>query len=172
MNKKDNRFVHGLSGHKLYGTYHAMIDRCHNEKNIKYNYYGGRGIKVYDKWREDISSFLEYVDDTLGDRPKGYTLDRIDNSKGYEPGNLKWSNREEQNINQRLRKNITGHRNIEFSHGGYYVKIVRGGVRRCSISHKYINDALKLRDLWLEEYKNNKEEYINNTINKNYERRF
>ena len=168
----DKRYVHGLSGHKLYGTYHAMIDRCHNEKAAKYKYYGGRGIKVCDVWRKDISSFIEYMDNFLGERPVGKTLDRIDNNGNYEPGNVKWSNREQQMVNTRNRKNITGHKNVEFSCGGYYVKIVRGKVRRCSLSHKHIGDAIQLRDLWLKEYEKNSASYIEDTKNNKYTRRF
>lgn len=73
-----------------------MKGRCNNENHHKYPLYGGRGIKVCERWM-DFSNFLE----DMGERPEGTTLDRIDSEKGYEPGNCRWATPTEQNRNKR-----------------------------------------------------------------------
>lgn len=72
-------------------------DRCHNPSAKQFHNYGGRGIQMYEPWRTDFASFLEHI----GPRPSPqYTLDRINNDKGYEPGNLRWATRAEQARNR------------------------------------------------------------------------
>lgn len=71
-----------------YQLWLAMKQRCHNPKNKRYQYYGGRGIQVCQKWRNSFKAFLADV----GRRPvPGLELDRRDNNKGYEPGNVRWT---------------------------------------------------------------------------------
>lgn len=98
----NNRFKHGMTGHPLFRVWQGMKNRCAdpNQKN-----YGGRGIKVCDRWVYSFPAFLEDV----GERPPGvgvagialYSLDRIDNDGDYEPGNVRWATRSEQRTNQR-----------------------------------------------------------------------
>jgi hypothetical protein len=73
-----------------------MITRCTNKKSTHYASYGGRGITVCERWR----SFKNFYAD-VGDAPEGKTLDRIDNDKGYEPSNIRWATRKEQQRNTR-----------------------------------------------------------------------
>ncbi len=86
-----------------YRTWMMMIQRCCNPKHQAFARYGGRGITVCDRWRESFEAFEADV----GTRPNGLTLDRVDNSKGYEPGNCRWATRMEQNRNTRSNRMLT-----------------------------------------------------------------
>lgn len=88
---------HSMSYTPTYKSWSEMIVRCYCETNSSYPRYGGRGIKVCDRWRESFQNFFE----DMGERPENKTLDRIDNSGNYEPGNCKWSTAQEQALNRR-----------------------------------------------------------------------
>lgn len=93
--------THGFGKHPLYGTWNQMRHRCHDPKHSNYSAYGGRGISVYEPWREDVAAFINWITANLGTRPEGYSLDRIDVDGNYEPGNLRWADRFTQAANQR-----------------------------------------------------------------------
>ncbi len=82
-----------------YNSWAHMKNRCQNPNYSEYKYYGGRGIKVCERW-QDFTNFLA----DMGERSEGLTLDRINNSKGYEPGNCRWVTPKEQRQNQREAK--------------------------------------------------------------------
>jgi len=73
-----------------------MINRCNNPKDQGYNYYGGRGIKVCEKWLQ----FTNFLID-MGEMPKDRSLDRIDVNGNYEKNNCRWATQSEQNYNKR-----------------------------------------------------------------------
>jgi hypothetical protein len=77
-----------------------MIDRCDNIRNRYFYNYGGRGIKVCERWHK-FENF--YAD--MGD-PNGLTLERINNDKGYSPTNCKWATRKDQAKNRRTTKHV------------------------------------------------------------------
>lgn len=83
-----------------YQSWAAMKARCLNPGRAKYADYGGRGIKVCDRWLGSFSNFLA----DMGERPEGMTLDRIDNDGDYGPGNVRWATPKEQRANQRPKK--------------------------------------------------------------------
>lgn len=85
----------------LYAIWCAMIQRCTNPNNRHWKNYGGRGITVCAEWRASFPAFSTHV----GARPAPrLTLDRIDNDRGYEPGNVRWATRTQQNLNSRRAK--------------------------------------------------------------------
>ena len=92
--------THGNYQHPLYSTYNGMKQRCYYKKSKGYEDYGGRGIKVCDRWLESFNNFLE----DMGDKPVGYTIDRINNDGNYESSNCRWASYEEQNNNRRTTK--------------------------------------------------------------------
>jgi len=84
-----------------YRAWVAMRQRCYNQKYRKWGDYGGRGIVVCKEWLESFNSFYLHV----GDRPTSrHSLDRIDNSGNYEPGNVRWATWDQQANNRRPRK--------------------------------------------------------------------
>lgn len=92
--KKNNPFSWMMVG---------IMQRCYNPKSRSYSNYGGRGITVHGPWRKDYSLFVKYMEDSLGFCPKGKQLDRINNSKGYIPGNLRWATPKENVHNTRAK---------------------------------------------------------------------
>jgi hypothetical protein len=80
-----------LYTHPLHPTWLGMMQRCGNPKATSYKDYGGRGIRVCDAWKDE-ATFIHDIETTLGKKPgRWWTLDRIDNSGHYEPGNVRWS---------------------------------------------------------------------------------
>lgn len=100
--------THGLKSHPLYSTWQTMKQRCYNKNTESYGNYGERGIEVYTEWRTCFESYVNYIETNLGCNPSsGYTLDRIDNNKGYFPGNLQWASKKAQQRNRRSNRILT-----------------------------------------------------------------
>ena len=83
-------------GSPVYKLWSAIKDRCFNPESKHYHRYGGRGITMCSEWAEDYAKFAA----DIGARPKGMTLDRIDNDKGYEVTNVRWATKQEQANNR------------------------------------------------------------------------
>lgn len=97
------KFKHGRIKTRTYGIWAQMIQRTTNPNKDDYEYYGGRGIQVCDRWRDSFADFLA----DMGEAPDGMTLERKDNSGHYEPGNVVWATRKAQARNTRRTVNLT-----------------------------------------------------------------
>lgn len=96
--------THGLSGTLAYKTWCGIKARCLNPNHPSYKQYGGRGISIFEDWITDPVSFIDHV----GQPPSSdHTLDRIDNTKGYEPGNVRWATAVEQANNKSNNRIVT-----------------------------------------------------------------
>lgn len=89
--------THGMSRTREYRSWMKMRRRCSNLKDDNYKNYGGRGIKVCDRWLDSFDAF--YAD--MGPRPRGTSLDRINNNGNYEPANCRWATSKAQLNNTR-----------------------------------------------------------------------
>ena len=87
---------HGKSYSRIYSIWGSMLTRCNNSRHESYFHYGGRGIKVCERWKV----FKNFLAD-MGEPPDGLTLDRKDVNGNYEPGNCRWVTWEVQNNNKR-----------------------------------------------------------------------
>jgi len=100
---RDRFTTHGLRKHPIYKIWSGIKTRCYNKNRADYKYYGGVGIKLSDEFK-DFKCFFDYVT-ALPDYKKRddlkLTIDRINVFNNYEKGNLKWSTRKEQSLNQR-----------------------------------------------------------------------
>lgn len=94
--KTTHGYTKKLKFNKTYSIYRDMRTRCENQKYKEFYLYGGRGIKVCERWH----SFEKFLED-MGDRPSGKTLDRIDSNGNYEPSNCRWATPIEQGSNKR-----------------------------------------------------------------------
>ena len=99
--------------HPLYWTWMMMKQRCNNPTSTSFKWYGGRGIKVCQRWQDSLCDFAA----DMGEKPDPtLTLDRIDNQGDYEPGNCRWADRLTQNHNRPV-QGPTGPRQLYWHQG-------------------------------------------------------
>jgi len=99
-----NHVKHGMIGTPEYKTWDGMKYRCRDPRCKDYPTYGGRGIKICERWEKSFQNFY----DDVGKRPTlQHTIERINNDGDYEPLNCKWATKTEQRHNNRIPKNNT-----------------------------------------------------------------
>jgi hypothetical protein len=132
-----------ISEHPLYTTWEGMIQRCCNPNNSSYNRYGGAGITVCSRWRKSARSFIE----DMGPRPENFTLDRINNNRGYTPENCRWASRATQELN----KTNDFYKGVSYrpSRKKYRARYKNSGVEIFIGNFDYPEDAAKARDEYL-----------------------
>jgi hypothetical protein len=136
--------THGLSRHHLYRTWDNMKRRCEDPSDKEFRNYGGRGIRVCLQWRRSFASFVQYIMNSIGPRPRGKSLDRTDNNRGYEPGNLRWATPRQQTLNQRPRRTFLP-RGIYVVPSGYRAAIKVGGRLRHLGIRRTLDAAVAIR---------------------------
>lgn len=123
--------THGASRTKLYRVYRGMLQRCNNPNTVHYKNYGGRGITVCARWAESFEAFRS----DMGEPPADHlSLDRIDNDRGYEPGNCRWATDKDQARNTR--------RNVWVEHNGERL-LATDWARKLGISRQRFDQRLR-----------------------------
>jgi hypothetical protein len=115
---KSRMTKHGKSEISEYRSWESMKNRCFRKTYHSYQRYGGRGITVCEQWINDFAAFYAYI----GPKPsKHHSLDRINNNKNYEPGNVRWASKIEQSRNSSKTK-------IDFIDACAILSLIRDGV--------------------------------------------
>jgi hypothetical protein len=141
--KKNPSFSHGhATGDKVsptYTTWRSMTNRCRDPKSFGWSRYGGRGISVCARWLA-FESFLA----DMGNRPKGKTLDRINNDGNYEPGNCRWATRSEQMKNRDISTFVRGERHHQSKLTAQQVRDIRANYALCRVTLKELAERYRI----------------------------
>ena len=138
-----------------YYVWAGMKDRCGNPQNKAWDKYGGRGIKVCDRWLEKPYGFKNFLDD-MGPKPLGktkggrslYSLDRVDVNGDYKPSNCRWVTQSMQMYNRRPTKhstNITGVSKVKIKNKMKYIASIQKNGKQQMSSFSNLEDAIAWR---------------------------
>lgn len=130
-----------------YKSWSAMRDRCLCKTHPAYKDYGGRGVKICNRWLE-AHGFANFLED-MGPRPHNMTLDRIDPNGDYSPENCRWATPRMQNCNKRNSSIIPG---VEQTKYKTWKSTYRAGGRKLCRTFKTKKEAVAQRRAWEKEY--------------------
>lgn len=148
---RERATVHGMTGTTEFETWSSMVQRCSNPAHEHYKNYGARGIRVCERWSE----FKNFYTD-MGAKPKGLTLDRIDNHKGYSPDNCRWTDARTQAANtRRVEFSATGIVGVwKRRDSGKYRAVMRiDGTLVSAGTYECLDDAVRARRKLEEDYR-------------------
>lgn len=137
---------HGLTETFMYRCWRAIKTRCYNKNIPEYERYGGRGIVMAEEWIDDFTCFYKHIGDPPNDG-QAYSIDRIDHSGDYVPGNVRWATATEQARNRGRRSdNTTGYTGVSLSGGRFTAcwKDINGNNRSKSFSIEKYGEELAL----------------------------
>lgn len=101
---------HGDAGSREHIVWKHMCQRCYNPNDVNFSNYGGRGIVVCERWRNDYSAFLA----DMGRRPSpDHSIERINNDGPYSPDNCRWATQDEQAVNKRVTVRVGEHAGLK-----------------------------------------------------------
>lgn len=107
----DGRVKHGLANKRLYSIWNNIKSRCSNPNDSAFARYGGRGIKVCDRWKSPVKFFTDmeksYEEHVAKHGRNNTAIDRINNNNGYSPENCRWATRSHQQNNKRTNRLVT-----------------------------------------------------------------
>jgi hypothetical protein len=95
INRRNPAIIHAKNG--AYKSWQHMKARCYDPRHPSYKYYGAAGVQVCQRWLDNFSNFLA----DMGERPDGFSLDRIEPYDDYEPDNCRWVDKHQQAINKK-----------------------------------------------------------------------
>ena len=128
---------HGMTESKIYHTWRDIKDRCYNKNSKDYPRYGGRGITMFEDWKENFQAFYDYVSMLENYGEKNYSLDRIENNGNYEPGNVRWATKKQQANNMR--------RNVKVIYNGEEMCLMDAS-EKSGIPHYVLRNRIKAGD--------------------------
>jgi len=126
--KGQKKITHGMTRTKLYTVLRSMMQRCENKNNIRYRYYGERGISVCKEWSSDPRAFKEWS--MSHGYKEGLEIDRRDPDKGYSPENCRWVPKI---INIRNKRGLK----MDLYKAIYVIKMYNLGIKRKEIAQHF-----------------------------------
>lgn len=143
---------HGMNDAPEYKVWAGMKRRCLNKNDPSYAGYGAKGVTVCDEWVHSFQAFYDHI----GERPSAeHSIDRIDNSKGYEPNNVRWATKLQQSINRTVKaSNKSGQTGVTlFKPNGKWLAGITVDKRRVFLGYfDDMQDAIKARKQAEEKY--------------------